>query len=140
MTDIQDRFEVKQTKEIYSDFMPNMDVNPVTGFLAKVTNEQAIKQSLRNLILTTKTERFQRSDIGSKIKSILFDPVDINTEELLKTTISETIRNNEPRVNLLKLVVRSNSELNAYEISIYFEILNFPNKEYNLALTLHRVR
>lgn len=140
MTEIQDRFEVKQKREVYSDFLSNLDLNPVTGFLAKVTNEQAVKQSIRNLVLTTKTERFQRSDIGSKIKSLLFDPIDINTEELIRTTIMETIRNNEPRANVLEVVVQANNELNAYNVSLYFEILNLPYKQFDLQLVLYRVR
>lgn len=140
VTDIQDRFVVKQKKEIYSDFLSNLETNPVTGLLAKATNEQAVKQSIRNLVMTTKTERFQRSDIGSKIRSLLFEPIDTNTEELLRTTITETIRNNEPRAKVVGVVVQANAEMNAYNIMIYFEILNLHDQEFSLSLVLHRVR
>jgi phage baseplate assembly protein W len=80
-----DRFTIKNNREYFSDFMANFDKNPVTGNLARVTNEDAIKQSLRNLVLTNRTERFYQPHIGSKVQSLLFDPMGPETEDLLRS-------------------------------------------------------
>lgn len=140
MSELRDKFTITQKAEIYSDFLNNLDLNPVTGYLAKATNANAVKQSIRNLILTTKTERFYRSDIGSKIHALLFEPVDAVTTDLLRTTITETIENNEPRAKLLNVHIEPSSEMNAYFINVYFEVINIPNNQFELNLVLRRVR
>lgn len=140
MSDLRDKFTVTRKAELYSDFLTDLDRNPITGFLAKATNENAVKQSVRNLILTTRTERFYRSDIGSKTKSLLFEPMDESTTELLRTTIGETITNCEPRVHLINVYVEADENFNAYFVNIVFEIVNIPNETFDLSLVLKRVR
>lgn len=140
MTTLADKFTVKVRKNIYSDFTTNFELNPVTGFLAKVTNEEAVKKSIRNLIFTIKSERFQRSNIGSKIRAILFDPIDTTSAELLQTTIKETIQNFEPRALLRDVIVVPDEANNGYSVSIYFEIINIPNQQFDMELTIARVR
>lgn len=140
MTTLADKFTVKVRKNIYSDFTTNFELNPVTGFLAKVTNEEAVKKSIRNLIFTIKSERFQRSEIGSKIRAILFEPIDSVSAELLSTTIKETIQNFEPRALLRDVIVVPDDAGSAYSVSIYFEIINIPNQQFDMELTIARVR
>jgi phage baseplate assembly protein W len=140
MSDLKDKFTVTRKAEFYSDFTVNLDRNPVTGFLARTTNENSVKQAIRNLVMTTRTERFYRSDVGSRIKSLLFEPMDIRTVEMLKTTIKETIINNEPRANTLDVVVETSDDLNGYFVTIYFEIVNMPKEQFEVSLMLTRVR
>ena len=54
----------RKKSELYSDFLTNFDMNPVTGNLAKVTNESSVKQALRNLMLTMTGERFYDAHKG----------------------------------------------------------------------------
>jgi hypothetical protein len=49
--------------ERYSDFTINLDLNPITAQITKITNEEAVSTSLRNLILTNVNERFYHLDI-----------------------------------------------------------------------------
>lgn len=136
-----DKYTILNKKiQQYSDFTTSFAKNPLSGFLARMTNEEAIKQSIRNLVFTERTERFYRPDIGSKIWSLLFEPVDAHTEDLLKKTIDETIRNNEPRVDLMNVVVRGDPDTNTYMISIQFSIKTIPNSNESMVLLLRRVR
>ena len=140
-TNRADKFTIKtKTVERYSDFLVNFDKNPLTGFLARTTNADAIKQSLRNLILTERTERPYQPHIGSKIWSLLFEPIDVVTEELLKQTIKETISNCEPRVNVIQISVNGNANYNSYFVEVVFEILNIPGESFSLPVILRRVR
>ena len=66
--------DIQQT--YLSDFATDFARNPVTGFLAKVNNEQDAKQMLRNLILTNVGERFYQPRVGSKVYSLQFEPAD----------------------------------------------------------------
>jgi phage baseplate assembly protein W len=123
----------------YSDFTNNLDRNPITNYLSKYANENAVKSSIRNLVLTGNGERFYNSLIGSKISTLLFDPIDDVTALTLKNTIRETIDNYEPRANLLEINVTPDEDNNAYYVSIVFGIINIP-EVFNLDLILNRVR
>jgi phage baseplate assembly protein W len=107
--------------------------------LSKYVNENAVKSSIRNLVLTGNGERFYNSLIGSKISTLLFDPIDDVTALTLKNTIRETIDNYEPRANLLEINVTPDEDNNAYYVSIVFGIINIP-EVFNLDLILNRVR
>ena len=125
----------------FSDFLINLDRNPVTGLIARTTNEESIKASIRHLILTTLGERFYRPFMGSKIKTLLFDPMGKVSEDLLKTTISSTIRNFEPRANLIDVKVEADiQDTNAYRVGIFFECINIPGKTFFSSLLLKTLR
>jgi phage baseplate assembly protein W len=135
-----DRYTGLTDKPIfYADFTNNLDLNPLTGYLAKTINDNSIKNSIKNLILTGNGERFFDSTIGSKMATLLFEPIDIVTAELVKSTIRETIENHEPRANVVDIVVIANSENNSYEVKVIFKIINIP-EDITLDLILNRVR
>ncbi len=124
----------------FSDFLDSFSKNPQTGYLGMVQNEDAVKQSVRNLVLTERTERPYQPWIGSKINSLLFDPLDQLTSDALKVAIEDTIRNNEPRAQLLEVDVIANEDLDAYLINVIFSILNIPGQNFDLNLILRRAR
>lgn len=126
-------------QERYSDFLLSFDKNPQTGNLGRVVNEQSIKQSLKTLILTDLGERFYAPTTGSKLKATLFDPVDPSTADLIRTTIIQCIQNNEPRVNLIEVVVADDPDGNRYVVSIIFNLINIPDA-LQLDLLLKRAR
>lgn len=133
-------FSPNDIQEIYlSDFTTNFDLNPVTGSLAKVNNEEAAKQMLRNLVLTIAGERFFQPTVGSKVYNLLFEPADNVTLSALESTISETIRNNLSFVNLLGVNISYMPDANAYAISIVFSLIN-SIKSVTLDIVLRRVR
>ena len=135
-----DRYTGLTDKPIfYADFTNNLDLNPLTGYLAKTTNDNAIKNSIKNLILTGNGERFFDSTIGSKMATLLFEPIDMVTAELVRSTIKETIENHEPRANIVDINVQAIAENNSYYVKVIFKIINIP-EDITLDLILNRVR
>jgi phage baseplate assembly protein W len=135
-----DKFTAEAKKLVYySDFMTNLDFHPLTGDLARVTNEEAVKQSIRQLVLTSVTERPYEPFVGSKLYSLLFDPMDSQTTNLIKSTIESTLENNEPRAKPVRVVVQANEGQNLYNVTVIFSIINSQN-EVTLNLILKRVR
>jgi phage baseplate assembly protein W len=128
-----------KTVEYFSDVLMNLDKNPVTGLLVKLTNENAIKQSIKNLVLTSLGERFYRPLTGSKTKTVLFDPIDPVTEDLLRTSITNCI-NLEPRARLVNLQVVGNVENHRYDVAIHFECVNLPGQIFTVSLILKLIR
>lgn len=136
---------------MYSDFPINFDRNPLTGILSKVTNEESVKQSVKNLILTNAGERFYDSSKGSTIRSSLFEPNTPTTLEIIRTQIREAIQAYEPRCELREVSVQDidpdnrpasfmQLDNNSYLVDIVFSIINIPDKVFNLTFDVKRVR
>lgn len=123
----------------FSDIDINFNKHPVTDDLVRKFDEEAIKQSVRNLVLTQNYERPFHSEIGSQIRGLLFEPVTPMMVPLLKTAISDTINNFEPRVVLLDVQIRFSPDNNSIYVTIIFRIIN-TERPLTLDLVLKRVR
>jgi phage baseplate assembly protein W len=124
---------------IFSDLDLNFIANPSTGDISKKFNETAIKQSVKNLILTNFYERLFHPEIGSQVTGLLFEPFSPLLQALLQRAIINTIENYEPRVKLLEVVINLNPDNNSIDVSIYFKIVN-TETPLSLNITLKRTR
>ena len=98
--------------------------NPNTGDIALKTGSNAVKESLKKLILTRKYERPFQPGIGSNIMDLLFEPNDLITEQLIEDEIRTVIANFERRANVLDVIVNSEREGAGYRIKIIFSVKN----------------
>lgn len=135
-----DRITTKsRQKEFYSDFDRNFTLNPITGFLTRHTNEDAIKHSMENLIMTMNGERYYHDDIGSTVFASLFDLQDDLTLHKVRLTIETCLRNNEPRASNVTVAVLPDIINNSLTINIKFIAMNIPDKVQELNIT-RRIR
>jgi phage baseplate assembly protein W len=130
----------------YSDLDLDFIAHPTTGDVVKKTGVDAIKRSVRNLILTNFYDRPFRSYIGSNAQKILFDNINIFTATFLKDAIAEVITNFEPRVRLPDtemndsgIEVSVDPDLNGYNVRITFIIVN-RGEPATINLFLERLR
>jgi phage baseplate assembly protein W len=126
-------------EDLFSDFLNSFAKSPVGEQLGRVANERAINQSLKNLIKTNLGERLFQPFIGSNVYATLFEN---NTSEALNNLefyIENTVRNNEPRVNLLQAIVSPTNSEHEIEINIIYNIINNP-EPISLSFILKRVR
>jgi len=103
--------------EIFSDFLNSFAKTPIGEQLGRVTNEKSVNQSLRNLIKTNVGERLFQPFIGSDVNASLFE---LNTQAKrndLEFFIRTTIQNNEPRVNLIEVLVESSLDSDTTQIN-----------------------
>jgi phage baseplate assembly protein W len=143
--------QTKQKKELYSDFLDSFAASPVGGNLAKVTNENSVRQSIKNLILTnlggidinTNTrlagERLFQPLVGSDVNRSLFEQNNILTETMIINSIESTIKYNEPRAKDIAVSVLPTNDEHYLVINILFSIINNP-VPIDLTLNLRRVR
>lgn len=135
-----DRYtSLNDTTEYYSDFLSSFSVNPITHNLARVTNEDAVKQALRMLLLTNKGERLYDVNYGSKIRSMLFDLFGPDTTDNLKTAIQQAVAYADPRVNILEVSILDNTDQNNVVILIWFTTVNIT-QPIRLDLLVKRIR
>lgn len=130
---------ITRTSVIYSDFYNDFDPHPVSGDLLRLTNENAVKRSIRNLLTTGKGERPYRPDIGSGLNRLLFEPISPVTEQLLVESIEETINHHEPRASLKYINVDANPDSNSYIATIVFSLVNII-EPITLSVILQRIR
>jgi hypothetical protein len=79
-------------------------------------------------------------DIGSDIRSTLFEPVSQLTAFILTKNIEEVIENFEPRARIIEINARPAIDNNAYEVSLSFFVVNAPTELVDLTLFLERLR
>lgn len=136
-----DKYSLEQKKqEIYSDFLNSFDLNPTTGYLARLTNEESVKQSIKNLMLTSISERFYDTSKGSKIRNSLFDNFDPTNLELIRMQASEVLQAYEPRARIAAIRLNEDLDRNAYNLTFVFSIINIPDQTFDLTINVKRVR
>ena len=111
----------------FVDLDLNFNVHPTTKDINKFKNENAIINSVKNLVLTNHYERPFQPDLGSNLKRLLFEPVDNATAALLEREITETIENFEPRVQLRDVTASGFPDENGYKVEIVFDLINNPD-------------
>ena len=123
----------------FSDLDLNVTAHPVTGDIGFKYDENAVKQSVKNLVLTQNFERPFHSEIGSTIRSLLFEPATPMTKEILRKTITDTITNFEPRVELLDVLINYRLDNVSVDVKIKFKIRN-TFTPIDVSLILERTR
>lgn len=113
-------------KPDYSDLDLDFIPHPTTGDVVKKTGDDAIKRSVRNLIMTNFYEKPFRHGIGSSAIKLLFAPVNNITANMLKDAIKEVIGNYERRITLTELNVNFDFDNNGYNVTLQYVILNRP--------------
>ena len=139
-TDAQRTNASARSARIYKDISLSFERNLATQDIIQKTDIEAVKQSVRNLILTNHYERPFHPEIGSSVRSILFEPINPITASTLTRLIGEVIANFEPRARLVGVDARPNFDDNAYEVTISFYVINIPGELVNLDVMLERSR
>lgn len=131
--------EIVARKKDYSDLDLDFMPHPTTKDVMKKNGVEAIKRSVRNLILTNFYDRPFRSYIGSNALKLLFDNMNPITANFLNNAIREVITNYEPRVAINDLRVDFDYDNNGYNVTLFITILN-RNEPAVINLFLERIR
>ena len=139
-TDAQGTNASSRSVRLYKDIALSFERNSNTKDIIVKKDIEAVKQSVRNLILTNHFERPFHPEIGSSVAAILFEPMSPITANILQRQVSECIVNFEPRARLVSVNANPNLNRNAYEVSIEFYVVNIPGELVTLTTLLERSR
>jgi len=123
----------------YEDIDLDFLAHPTTGDVTTKSNTEAVKRSIRNLVLTSKYERPFQPFMDSGIRGMLFEPLSAITAFSIRQNVVDVIRQYEPRVENLEVTVVSDDDKNAFNVSIYFRIRN-TTETARVGLMLERLR
>jgi phage baseplate assembly protein W len=123
----------------FSDFSLGFKPHPFTGDISILKNEDAVKNAVKNLVLTGHYERPFYPDKGCGIYQMLFELISPATAMSIQQHIETVLFNWEPRVNVVSVSCNANSDENGYDVTIKYEIVNetFVNE---IEFFLERVR
>jgi phage baseplate assembly protein W len=128
---------VKQ-KRTFTDLDLSFKINPFTGDLYLKHDEEAVKTALKHLILTSNFERLFHPEIGTQVKSLLFENISPAVRIAIEKNISDVIRNNEPRIRLINVEIIEISNHNI-KLNIVFSLAN-SEKPITVTTTVLRTR
>jgi len=106
----------------------------------KVTDAQAVKRSIRNLVQLNTYEKPFHPEISGGVRELLFEPMSPLVAVVIARKIEDVITNFEPRARLVSVRSIPDLDRNAYEVSVEFYIVNAPTELVDLSIMLERLR
>ena len=132
--------ETSQKESVrFSDIDLNFDLNPITKDINTLKNEEAVKRSVRNIVLTNFGEKKFQPFFGGDVISQLFENITPFTAFEMEKAISKSIINNEPRVESLAVKANTNNDTNSVNVTVRFTLKN-SQQPVILSFTLERTR
>ena len=117
----------KRTTRIYKDLDLDFGRNVVTNDVNKLTDVEAVKRSVRNLINTNHFERPFHPEIGGNIRALLFENMTPLTALNLQRKIEEVLNNFEPRAKITQILADPDIDRNGYRLEIKFYVIGIQN-------------
>jgi|TARA_E500000318_G_C3567238_1_gene216206 phage baseplate assembly protein W len=129
---------VSKSKE-WRDLDLSLKIHPIRKDIIPLRDDAAIKNALRNLLVSNFYERPFNPALGANLKGLLFEPVDNITKISLRENIERVITRFEPRVEILDIVINDIPDKNAYNIILKFLIKEYDSTE-SVEIILRRLR
>ena len=138
-TDAQANNDITRNVKQYRDLdlffsrKSNNDIN-------KVTDIEAVKRSVRNLVLLNSYEKPFHPEIAGDVRGLLFELMTPLTSAVIARKIQDVIENFEPRARLTGVQAIPDFDRNAYEVTVYFYVVNAPTELVEVTQLLERLR
>ena len=131
--------KIVSRKKGHRDLDLKLGIHPIRKDLNVLKDDNAIKNAIRNLLVTNANERPFQPFLGANLRSLLFEPADALTKIALRENILEVIKNHEPRVEVLDIDIKDLADQNAYRILVKMRIKEFDNND-TVEIVLRRLR
>lgn len=130
---------VRGRKNDYSDLDLGLNFHPGLKDIRPVTDVDAVKAAVKNLVLTGHSDRPFHPEIGCNVAGYLFENADAFTKSGISATIHRVLDTYEPRVDQVSVDVVDRSDINSYHITVRFRI-KAPDVETDVGFYLERLR
>lgn len=130
---------INRSTRSFRDIDLSFRVNPFTKDIYTKTNEEAVKTSVKHLVLTQFYERPFQPELGSPVYGLLFENFTPTIKSALETVITQLLNNYEPRCQILSVNVTDRPDDNSLDVRIDFRISNV-NRPVTVIVNLRRTR
>ena len=138
--DAQSKNDITRNVKQYSDLDLFFGKKSVGSDVNKITDIQAVKRSIRNLVLLNAFEKPFHPEISSGVRNMLFENISPVIAAVLARKIEDVINNFEPRARLVGVRAIPDFDRNIYNVSIEFYVVNAPTELVDLSVMLERIR
>ena len=139
-TDAQSQNDISRNVRQYRDLDLFFSKKQGSDDVNKVTDIEAVKRSVRNLVLTNFYEKPFHPEIGSGVRDMLFENMSPITASVLTKKVEDVIENFEPRARLTSVRALPNLDRNEYEVTIEFFVVNAPTELVDMTVFLEVLR
>ena len=137
--DAQSQNTARSTRQ-YSDLDLFFGKKTSNADIQKVTDVQAVKRSLRNLVQLNTYEKPFHPEIAGGVREMLFEPMSPILAAMIARKVEDVIENFEPRARLVSVRAIPDLDRNAYEIIVEFYVVNTPTELVDISIMLERLR
>jgi len=113
-------------------------IHPATGDLLLATDIEAVKNSIKNIILTQKGTRPFFPEFGTRVSNLLFELASPLTASQINDEIVTGIEEFEKRISRFQVQVADDHEKNAYNITTTFQMSYGTQVEFIFLLIRNR--
>ena len=139
-TDAQSQNDISRNVRKHRDLDLFFSRKQGSGDVNRITDIEAVKRSVRNLVLTNFYEKPFHPEIGSGIRDMLFENMSPLTAVVLAKKVEDVIENFEPRARLIGVRALPNLDRNEYEVTIEFFVVNTPTELVDMTVFLEVLR
>jgi len=131
---------IRKNSDIDLLFTPKRStVSGETGDIFKKIDAAAVKQSVKNIIMTNHFEKPFNPLFGGNVTAQLFELADNDIREDLKDDIEEALLAYEPRARVQDVVINYQPDANSISVRIEFQVVNLNQTEV-IETTIARLR
>ena len=138
--DAQANNDISRNVRQYSDLDLFFGKKSSDSDVSKVTDIQAVKRSIRNLVLLNPYEKPFHPEIAGGVREMLFELMTPITAQIIAQQVENVINNFEPRAKLVGVRVQPDLDRNIYELTIEFYVVNAPTELVDMTVMLERLR
>jgi len=136
--DLEQARIVSKTKA-HRDLDLSLKIHPIRKDIIPLKDDAAVKNAIKNLLITNFYERPFADDLGANLRGLLFEPAGIITNIELRDNIRACIEKYESRVLVTSIDITDYVDTNEYLIEVFFTIKGF-NVEQVVEIPLRRLR
>ena len=131
--------KVVARKKGHRDLDLKLGIHPIRKDLNVLKDDNAVKNAVKNLLITNANERPFQPFLGANLRGLLFEPADTLTKIALRENISNVLNNHEPRVIVQDIDIKDLPDENAYRILVKFKIKEYDSND-TVEIVLRRLR
>ena len=131
--------KIVSRKKPHRDLDLSLKIHPIRKDIIPLKDDAAIKNAVKNLLISNFYERPFQSDLGANLRGLLFEPAGLLTNIQMRDNIRFCVEKYEPRVSVDSIDITDVVDENRYNIEVFFTIKEFSTQD-SVEIVLRRLR
>tara|TARA_Y100001972_G_scaffold66527_1_gene81153 strand:+ start:6514 stop:6960 length:447 start_codon:yes stop_codon:yes gene_type:complete len=131
--------KIVSRKKPHRDLDLSLNIHPIRKDIIPLKDDAAVKNAVKNLLISNFYERPFQDDLGANLRGLLFEPVGVITNIELRDNIRFVLEKYEPRIEVLGIDIFDIFDTNSYRIKVNFRIKQ-NNQSDAVEIVLRRLR